>query len=64
MLPFRWVLRDANGADLRASEEFASKDEAEAWMGAEWAALAAEGAERVVLMDGDDIVYDMSLRPE
>jgi hypothetical protein len=64
VLPFRWVLRDANGSDLRASEEFASKEEAEGWMGAEWAALAAEGAERVVLMDGDDIVYDMSLRPE
>lgn len=60
----RWVLKDATGAEMRASHEFGSKDEAEAWMGAEWSALAAEGADRVVLMDDDDVVYDMSLQPE
>jgi hypothetical protein len=64
VLGFRWILKDANGAELRASEGFDSKDEAEAWMGAEWSALAAEGADRVVLMQGDEVVYDMSLQPE
>ena len=61
---YTWVLKDAEGTEMRASESFASKDEAEAWMGAEWSVLAGEGAERVVLMEDDAILYDMSLRPE
>ena len=61
MSDFKWVLHDAAGADLRASETFGSKDEAEAWMGAEWSALRAEGAESVSLLEGDDLVYRMSL---
>jgi hypothetical protein len=64
MSVYRWLLKDANGAELRTSEGFDSKDEAESWMGTEWSALAVEGADRVVLMDGDDVVYDMSLQPE
>lgn len=64
MSAFRWILKDANGTELRASEQFDSKDGAEAWMGAEWGALAAEGADRVVLMEDDEVVYDMSLQPE
>jgi hypothetical protein len=63
MPAFRWVLKDPQGGELRATETFDSKDEAEAWMGAEWEGLAAEGAARVVLMEGDDLVYDMSLGP-
>lgn len=61
---FKWRLRDPAGNDLRDSEGFDSKEEAEAWMGAEWSALAEEGADRVVLLDGDEVVYDMSLQPE
>jgi hypothetical protein len=64
MPSFTWILKAANGAEMRASEAFVSKEEAEAWMGAEWSALAAEGADRVVLMDDDELVYDMSLQPE
>ena len=61
MSDFKWVLHDAAGADLRASESFASKDEAEAWMGAEWSALRAEGAESVSLTENGEVVYRMSL---
>lgn len=59
---FRWVLHDASGADLRTTEEFETKDAAEAWMGSEWAALLEEGAETVSLMDGDTLSYRMGLR--
>jgi hypothetical protein len=61
-MALRWVLHDASGSDLRSSEDFDSKDEAEAWMGAEWAALLEEGAETVSLMDGDERLYRMGLR--
>jgi hypothetical protein len=64
MPAFRWILRDPEGSDMRSTETFDSKDEAEAWMGAEWASLAAEGAQRVVLMQDEEVVYDMSLEPQ
>jgi hypothetical protein len=64
MADFKWVLRDVHGTDLRSSEVFASKEAAESWMGSEWSSLVAEGADRVLLMEGDQIVYDMSLQPE
>lgn len=61
-MAFSWMLHDASGQDLRSSEEFETKDAAEAWMGAEWAALLDEGAETVSLMDGSDRLYRMGLR--
>lgn len=63
MSAYRWVLRDDKGDDLRATQTFGSKEEAEAWMGAEWSALADEGAEAVVLMEGDRRLYEMGLGP-
>ncbi len=58
----RWVLKDSQGETVRSTEAFSSRQEAEAWMGSEWASLLEEGAESVVLMDGDAIVYEMGLR--
>ena len=57
-----WVLKDADGAALRSTEPFGSREEAEAWMGSEWAGLLDEGAETVVLMEDDKKVYEMGLR--
>lgn len=62
MSTFHWTLLDSEGKGLRSSETFASKEEAEAWMGAEWAALLEEGAESVALMEGDSRLYEMGLR--
>lgn len=59
-----WVLRNADGEEMRATEPFDSKDEAEAFMGSDWQALLDEGAETVSLMEGDVQHYRMSLRPE
>jgi len=61
MADFTWTLQDSDGKDLRTSEAFTTKEEAEAWMGAEWPALRAEGGEYVLLKEGDDVVYRMGL---
>ena len=62
MTAFSWVLHDASGADLRNSEPFGSQADAEAWMGAEWSSLRAEGADSVSLMEDGEVVYRMSLQ--
>ena len=64
MTGWRWILLDEKGAELRATEEFESKEEAEAWMGREWAVLLDEGAETVSLVHGDEHQYRMGLRAE
>jgi hypothetical protein len=61
MAEFTWTLQDDRGRDLRTSEAFSTKEEAEAWMGAEWSALRDEGGEFVLLKEGDDVVYRMGL---
>lgn len=62
MAAFRWVLHDAEGADLRATDVFSTKGEAEEWMGENWSSLLAEGAETVSLMSDQDQLYEMGLR--
>ena len=61
MADFTWTLQDSDGKDLRTSEAFTTKEQAEAWMGAEWSALRDEGGEYVLLKQGDDVVYRMGL---
>jgi len=61
MADFTWTLQDSDGKDLRISQAFTTKEEAEAWMGAEWSALRDEGGEYVLLKQGDDVVYRMGL---
>lgn len=62
MAEWRWVLHDENGADLRSTQDFESKESAEAWMGAEWASLLEEGAETVSLIHEGKSQYRMGLR--
>lgn len=64
MTPFAWTLHGADGTPLRTTQSFASQEDAEAWMGTSWAELLAEGAESVSLIEGDERVYEMGLRPE
>ena len=59
---WRWRLHDPEGADMRTTDAFASKEEAEAWMGAEWQSLLEEGAETVSLVQGDRTIYVMGLK--
>lgn len=62
MPTFMWILHDSSGTDLRTSEAFSSKADAEAWMGTEWSNLLEEGAESVSLMEDTNALYRMSLR--
>jgi competence protein ComEC len=61
---WHWKLHDEQGGDVRATDGFASKEEAEAWLGAEWRALADEGAGSVSLVQGDRVIYTMGLGEE
>jgi hypothetical protein len=61
---FTWKVNDASGQALRSTEEFSTKEEAEAWMGEHWAELLDEGGESVTLMNGDTQMYQMGLRAE
>lgn len=58
-----WVLKDRSGAEMRRTETFESRAEAEAWMSEHWGELAKEGAASVALTDSDETIYDMSLDP-
>jgi hypothetical protein len=64
MAAFAWVVHDELGDDLRTTETFSSKEDAETWLGREWSALAAAGGDSVSLMSDDELVYRMSLQPE
>jgi hypothetical protein len=62
MSEFLWILHDEAGADLRQTDAFSSKAEAEAWMGTEWSALLDEGADSVTLVTDGEVLYKMSLQ--
>ena len=64
MTHFTWRLLDAAGRSLRDTQTFASQEEAENWMGGSWSGLLEEGAETVALVEGDETLYEMGLRPE
>ena len=59
---WNWVLHDGSGAEMRTTQGFASKEEAEAWMGDHWAELLEEGAETVSLRSDGNHEYRMGLR--
>lgn len=61
-MAFTWVLLEAGGDEMRATEEFGTKEEAEEWMGREWASLLEEGAEFVSLREDGKQHYRMGLR--
>ncbi len=62
MAGYLWKLHGPAGEDLRATDTFASQEEAEAWMGAEWSSLLDEGAETVSLVRDGETLYRMGLR--
>ena len=62
MADFTWVLLDGDGNEINTSEGFSSKEDAEAWMGANWEQLLEAGGEYVSLREGDQQVYRMGLR--
>ena len=63
-MAYVWTLLDADERALRSTDEFASRAEAERWLGGCWEELAAEGAEAVALDHDGEVVYRMGLEPE
>ena len=61
MPEFTWILLDPDSKELRATDAFSSKEEAEAWMGDHWSGLADEGAEYVSLRSDGEQLYKMGL---
>jgi hypothetical protein len=64
MAAYSWIVHDVDGRDLKTSAKFESQEDAEGWLGKEWAALAVSGGDSVSLMADDELVYRMSLQPE
>jgi hypothetical protein len=62
MADYYWTLHDAQGNDLRDTERFPTKEEAESFMGAQWRALLDEGGETASLKEDGDVLYRMGLR--
>jgi hypothetical protein len=56
-----WTYLDDDGDEVGASPGFGSREEAEAWLSSSWSSLADDGVATVVLIEGDDEVYRMSL---
>lgn len=61
---FKWLVENVAGERTDASHDFESQEDAETWMGSEWARLAEAGGHAVILMNEEDVVYRMSLAPE
>lgn len=61
MSRYTWVLLDADGRELRSTDNFESKETAEEWLGAYWRDLLDEGAASVSLRADDEEVYEMGL---
>jgi hypothetical protein len=60
-MPYHWVVYDRSGEELRRTEDFASREEAEEWMRDSWSALVDGGGVSVRLANQDGTVYDMRL---
>ena len=64
MTPFAWTLEDATGDRRPCSDDFVTREEAEAWLAEAFGSLLDEGGERVVLTRDGEVVYHMSLKPD
>ncbi|MFC4906811.1 hypothetical protein [Actinomadura gamaensis] len=63
-MTWRWRLEKADGtrASGEAEEEtFGTQAAAETWLGEHWRELREDGVDTVVLLDGEETVYKMSL---
>jgi hypothetical protein len=66
MSTFTWRFEAADGNPVSVREDpgtFASRADAETWVGESWRSLLGQGVEQVSLLDDGEVVYPMSLRP-
>lgn len=61
-MAWSWRLETADGRTIGMSEEtFSTQADAESWLGENWRGLRADEVDKVTLLDGDSVVYGMSL---
>lgn len=62
-MAFYWRLTpaDRTGSDNTPPGSFPSQSDAESWLGESWRELAAAGVESVTLVEGQQVLYEMSL---
>jgi hypothetical protein len=58
---YHWIVYDPSGEEIRQTEGFSSRAEAEEWMRDRWASLVEEGGAGVRLTSDGEVVYDMGL---
>ncbi|GAA1887442.1 hypothetical protein [Actinomadura bangladeshensis] len=62
-MAWSWRLEKADGRAAGMSEEsFSTQADAESWLGENWRGLRADDVGKVVLLDGETLVYEMSLQ--
>jgi hypothetical protein len=62
-MAWSWRLERADGRVVGMSEEtFSTQADAESWLGENWRGLRADDVGKVVLLDGETLVYEMSLQ--
>lgn len=60
-MPYHWIIYDHSGEEIRQTEGFSSRTEAEEWMREQWSSLVEEGGAGVRLTSNGEVVYDMGL---
>ena len=61
-MAWSWRLERADGRMVGMTEEtFSTQADAESWLGENWRGLRDDDVEQVTLLDGDTVVYGMSL---
>jgi hypothetical protein len=61
-MAWSWRLEKADGRTVGTSEEtFSTQSDAESWLGENWRGLRAGEVDKVTLLDGETVVYGMSL---
>jgi hypothetical protein len=62
-MTYRWVMRDASNHVMRSTNPSESEETAEAWLRDNWESLLNDGVRSVVLMNKDEVLYEMGLEP-
>ncbi|XRQ03009.1 hypothetical protein ACN3XK_41220 [Actinomadura welshii] len=61
-MAWSWRLEKADGRSVGTAEEtFSTQADAESWLGENWRGLRAGEVDKVALLDGETLVYEMSL---
>jgi hypothetical protein len=60
-MAYHWIVYDTSGEEIRQTEDFNSRDDAEEWLRANWQAVVDQGGASVRLASEGTVVYDMGL---